>query len=200
MQSQWTGPGQFKGTLLDLDYVEDSEEFERPITISLEHKERLLAQILGDVGFLVEHHVVDYSLFVGRAEWRYLAHVSHGNFMICTGCCSEERTSFGYHALHCLPSTTSPDECFYFSFLDITQKWNHKKAAERFIKVNLFQRDSYLVSSAPPGYYGQRFVERMNIYIKPVLGEDHPLMQRAAATYASWDLHDQEHRLKWCCL
>ena len=49
LTSQWdpnTKHGQYSGVLLDLDFEEDSLEFERPVVVSLQDKEKLLAQIL----------------------------------------------------------------------------------------------------------------------------------------------------------
>ena len=84
-----------------------------------------------------------------------------------------DTTGFGFHSLHCLPSTNS-EECFYFGFIDLTQGKrllvvNHSvifqacaaaftkvKQMERFAKVYILCQSKYAVSSAPPGYYARR--------------------------------------------
>lgn len=49
----------------------------------------------------------------------------------------------------------------------------------------------HTVSSAPPGYYARRFIERMNEYIQPALRgdrEDAALMQEIRSF--DWDQYD----------
>ena len=171
IDSQWTGPGQFSGTLLDLDYIQDCEEFGRPVEVSLEDKEAFMEQVWHDVHFLAQHRVMDYSM------------------LVCRGMVKGDQPPAAMHALHVLkgsrdnrfPRPKDPagySEYFVFSFIDISQEYTSKKAWEHFAKVSVLRKGKYRVSSSPPGYYGKRFVERMNEYILPKLPDDSDFMRR----------------------
>merc|ERR1712086_346240 len=183
LTSQWdpnTKHHQYSGVLLDLDFEEDSHEFERPVIVSLQDKEKLLAQILQDVKFLAQHRVMDYSMLLCRAK-----------------CAASAELPASFHDLHCLRSASEDDdlkdECYFFSFLDITQEWIASKAMERYAKVYLLRGGKKAVSSAPPGYFAKRFVDRMNEYIHPRLDDKHPIMQEIALE--DWRKYDET---SWC--
>eukprot|EP00656_Telonema_subtile_P032628 TRINITY_DN3586_c0_g2_i1.p1 TRINITY_DN3586_c0_g2~~TRINITY_DN3586_c0_g2_i1.p1 ORF type:complete len:438 (-),score=102.33 TRINITY_DN3586_c0_g2_i1:93-1406(-) len=164
LTSQWQGWAQYSGVLLDLDFEEDMTYFERPIVVSMEAKEQLLAQIFKDVCFLAAQRVMDYSLYICRAKTQD----------------GQLPASAVFHELHCLHSATTSGECYFFSFLDISQEYTVRKASERVAKVGVLRRDRWAVSTSPPGYYAHRFVQRMNEYIQPELDEEHPLMVKIA--------------------
>lgn len=169
LTSQWDGKGQ-PGTLLDLDFEQDSNEFGRPVEVQLVDKEAMMEQIWLDVHFFASMNVMDYSM------------------LLCRGKCGVNEKPRGVHPLHAVASTRE-GECFYFSFIDISQRYTPKKAWETFAKVKVLCKDRYSVSSSPAGYYGKRFVERMNMYIKPELPAEHPFMKRHNSF--KWNQYDK---------
>ena len=130
----------------------------RPIKVSIEHKVQIMKQIRDDVLFFCENEVMDYSMF------------------ICRG--AKPPQPSGLHALHAVPCSDLvdgfPTEFYYFAIIDVSQQYTAGKAVEQWLKVSLLRKDKYAVSSSAPGYYGKRFVERMNEYIlsEPEMKDD----------------------------
>ena len=173
------------GTLLDLDFIQDSDEFDRPVEVSLADKEALMEQLFDDIEFFAANRVMDYSLLLCRGTY-------------------VGKLPIGVHRLQILASASAEmqqrgleqeRECFYFSFIDISQEFTKKKAMEQFAKVSLLRKDRYAVSSSPPGYYAKRFYERMNLYIKPVLPDDHLMMVR----HYLHDWRQYDYYTSCCC-
>ena len=57
------------GTLLDLDFIQDSDEFDRPVEVSLADKEALMEQLFDDIEFFAANRVMDYSMLLCRGTY-----------------------------------------------------------------------------------------------------------------------------------
>jgi len=164
-KEQWAG----EGTLLDLDFIQDIEAG-RVVELSLTDKQKLMHQLANDVEFLASQHVMDYSLLLSRGEY------------------DGQNLPAGFHELHVMASSSRSRECYYFSLIDISQKYTMKKAAEHFAKVHILRRGDYQVSSTSPGRYAKRFLERLNMYMEPELPSTDPFIQRLDST--DWKRYD----------
>ena len=116
----------------------------------LQRRERiaLIEQIENDSKFLCDRNIMDYSLLLGIEKG-----VNHQVF---------EEVENNTQVLHARFANSA--SVYYVGIIDILQKWNWSKRAERLVKA-LMGKDLDGVSSEKPELYQKRFVEEMSNHI-----------------------------------
>lgn len=124
--------------------------------LSRQDRDDLIKQLEEDTQFLQDHNIMDYSLLLGIQKG-----VQHHKFRP-----GEQQAALG--KLEAVAAHSA--QKYYVGIIDILQQWDFKKQLEPWcksllgpMKYNNFHPDE--LSAVEPGYYRDRFLDRINRHI-----------------------------------
>eukprot|EP00002_Diphylleia_rotans_P030133 TRINITY_DN6176_c0_g1_i2.p1 TRINITY_DN6176_c0_g1~~TRINITY_DN6176_c0_g1_i2.p1 ORF type:complete len:573 (+),score=85.16 TRINITY_DN6176_c0_g1_i2:195-1913(+) len=163
-------------TLKDIDF----EKIMGSISVGLEMKSRLLAQLRSDTEFLCGLGIMDYSLLLSVSEGLKTArdrrnlrrHSSSSLYSLASG---SQTPHIPFFRQYCggieekrdddrqsIVSEAYIDRSFHIGIIDLFQEYNFEKKAERWAKVHLRCKDGQGISSVSPEEYAQRFTDMID--------------------------------------